>query len=55
MRSVSPMETPQGALFTVALPETKLPETLAGKHYLVLDGRAGPRERGDHPAHGGRV
>ena len=38
MRSVSPMETPQGALFTVALPETKLPETLAGKHYLVLDG-----------------
>lgn len=37
MRSVSPMETPQGALFTVALPETKLPETLAGKHYLVLD------------------
>ena len=30
MRSVSPMETPQGALFTVALPETKLPETLAG-------------------------
>ena len=32
MRSVSPMETPQGALFTVALPEMKLPETLAGKH-----------------------
>ena len=28
MRSVSPMETPQGALFTVALPETRLPETL---------------------------
>ena len=41
MRSVSPMETPQGALFTVALPETKLPETLAGKHYLVLEIFAG--------------
>ena len=37
MRSVSPMETPQGALFTVALPEVQLPETLSGKHYLVLD------------------
>ena len=34
MRSVSPMETPQGALFTV--------ETLAGKHYLVLDGVQDP-------------
>lgn len=42
MCSVSPMETPQGALFTVALPETKLPETLAGKHYLVLDGVQDP-------------
>ena len=42
MRSVSPMETPQGALFTVALPEMKLPETLAGKHYLVLDGVQDP-------------
>ena len=42
MRSVSPMETPQGVLFTVALPETKLPETLAGKHYLVLDGVQDP-------------
>ena len=43
MRSVSPMETPQGALFTVALPETKLPETLAGKH---LDDHAGRRQPG---------
>ena len=42
MRSVSPMETPQGALFTVALPETKLPETLPGRHYLVLDGVQDP-------------
>ena len=42
MRSVSPMETPQGALFTVALPEVRLPETLSGKHYLVLDGVQDP-------------
>lgn len=38
MRSISPMETPQGALFTVRLPDTALPETLTGAHYLVLDG-----------------
>ena len=42
MRSVSPMETPQGALFTVALPQSKLPETLPGRHYLVLDGVQDP-------------
>ena len=42
MHSVSPMETPQGALFTVALPEVQLPETLSGKHYLVLDGVQDP-------------
>ena len=42
MRSVSPMETPQGALFTVALPEVQLPETLSEKHYLVLDGVQDP-------------
>ena len=42
MRSVSPMQTPQGALFTVALPEVQLPETLSGKHYLVLDGVQDP-------------
>ena len=42
MRSVSPMETPQGALFTVALPKVQLPETLSGKHYLVLDGVQDP-------------
>ena len=42
MRAVSPMETPQGALFTVALPEVQLPETLLGKHYLVLDGVQDP-------------
>ena len=42
MRSVSPMETPQGALFTVRLPEAPLPETLTGAHYLVLDGVQDP-------------
>lgn len=42
MRAVSPMETPQGALFTVALPEVQPPETLSGKHYLVLDGVQDP-------------
>lgn len=42
MRSISPMETPQGALFTVRLPDTALPETLSGAHYLVLDGVQDP-------------
>ena len=46
MRSVSPMETPQGALFTVALPEVRLPETLKGRHYLVLDGVQDPGNMG---------
>jgi TrmH family RNA methyltransferase len=32
MRSVSPMETPQGALFTVALEEKALPPLLEGAH-----------------------
>ena len=42
MRSISPMETPQGALFTVRLPDTALPEMLTGAHYLVLDGVQDP-------------
>lgn len=42
MKSISPMETPQGALFTVALPERKLPQTLDCGHYLVLDGVQDP-------------
>ncbi len=42
MRSVSPMETPQGALFTLKLPKSPLPEALTGKHYLVLDGVQDP-------------
>ena len=42
MHSISPMEAPQGALFTVEMRETDLPETLSGKHYLVLDGLQDP-------------
>lgn len=42
MRSISPMETPQGALFTVKLPQPALPETLNGTRYLVLDGVQDP-------------
>lgn len=42
MRSISPMETPQGALFTVKLPQPALPERLHGAHYLVLDGVQDP-------------
>ncbi len=42
MQSISPMEAPQGALFTVAMEETALPETLEGRHYLVLDGLQDP-------------
>lgn len=42
MRSISPMETPQGALFTLALPTPTLPEVLTGAHYLVLDGVQDP-------------
>lgn len=42
MRSVSPAETPQGALFTASLVREPLPETLGGRHYLVLDGVQDP-------------
>ena len=42
MRSVSPMSSPQGVLFTVRLPENPLPERLEGNHYLVLDGLQDP-------------
>ena len=42
MASISPMKSPQGALFTVALPETEAPETLLGSRYLVLDGVQDP-------------
>ena len=42
MRSVSPAETPQGALFTARLERPALPEKLDGAHYLVLDGVQDP-------------
>ena len=37
MSSISPMKSPQGALFTVTLPETAVPEALPGSRYMVLD------------------
>ena len=37
MRSVSPMETPQGTLFICAIHTEPLPEMLAGRRYVVLD------------------
>lgn len=37
MKSLSPMETPQGTLFTCAIHTEPLPETLAGRRYVVLD------------------
>ena len=42
METISPMKTPQGALFLARLPETDPPETLAGDRYLVLDGVQDP-------------
>ncbi len=42
MRSVSPAETPQGALFAARLERGGLPERLEGNRYLVLDGVQDP-------------
>lgn len=42
MRSISPMETPQGALFVARLPEDTLPEILPGRRYLALEGVQDP-------------
>ncbi len=42
MAFISPMKTPQGVLFTCRLKETALPETLCGRHYMVLDGVQDP-------------
>ncbi|MBE6996252.1 MAG: RNA methyltransferase [Ruminococcaceae bacterium] len=42
MRSISPMETPQGVLAICALPEQNLPEMLDGRRYVVLDGVQDP-------------
>lgn len=37
MESVSPMKTPQGALFLCRMGEQEAPEKLTGQRYLVLD------------------
>ena len=42
MASISPMESPQGALFLCRMPETAPPAQLAGRRYLVLDGLQDP-------------
>ena len=42
MAAISPMKSPQGALFTVVLPDGKAPETLPGSRYMVLDGVQDP-------------
>jgi len=42
MKSISPMEAPQGALFTARLPEESLPEKLTGSRYLALEGVQDP-------------
>lgn len=42
MRSVSPMEAPQGALFTARIPALAAPETLPGGRYLALEGVQDP-------------
>lgn len=42
MRSISPMEAPQGALFLVEAPDLCPPERLEDGRYLVLDGLQDP-------------
>lgn len=42
MRSISPMEAPQGALFLARQPDTALPDSLPGRRYLVLEGVQDP-------------
>ena len=37
MKSLSPMETPQGTLFVCAMRPAALPEALTGRRYVVLD------------------
>ena len=54
MKSLSPMETPQGTLFTCAIHTEPLPEMLTGSRYGAGH-LAGPRQRGYHPPHGGRL
>ena len=42
MASISPMESPQGALFLNRMPATTPPEKLEGNRYLILDGLQDP-------------
>lgn len=42
MASISPMKSPQGALFTCALPDAAPPKVLPGSRYMVLDGVQDP-------------
>ena len=42
MESISPMKTPQGALFLAKCPNTSPPEYLRGRRYIVLDGVQDP-------------
>lgn len=42
METISPMKTPQGALFLARLPDTAPPARLEGGRYLVLDGVQDP-------------
>ena len=42
MESISPMRTPQGALFLARLPDLTAPKRLEGSRYLVLDGVQDP-------------
>lgn len=42
MRSISPMEAPQGALFLARVPDMTAPETLPGRRYLALEGVQDP-------------
>ena len=37
MKSLSPMETPQGTLFVCAMRQEVLPEMMTGRRYVVLD------------------
>lgn len=42
MASISPMESPQGALFLCRMPEVTAPPRLEGERYLILDGMQDP-------------
>lgn len=42
MRSVSPMEAPQGVLFLARIPDLTAPKALPGRRYLALEGVQDP-------------